>query len=96
MMHEPLADNVIRYSQFDTINVILTAFLVNKKNIRICPVCMVHLEVRVSGKQGDDYQYFCKDCKTYFIPKTLNNPQKKIWHDRIRYKRLRRIEKLAR
>ena len=56
---------------------------------RTCPVCLRSEDVRISGKKGTTTQYLCKFCQTYFIPSTVNNERKKIWHDKIFWKRIR-------
>jgi transposase-like protein len=58
-----------------------------------CPVCVSNDDVRIAGKKGNVHQYLCKNCDTYFIPHTVYNIRKKIWHDKIKWKRIRHLEK---
>lgn len=63
------------------------------KTIRTCPVCLRSEDVRISGRKGNTTQYLCKFCETYFIPSTVYNTHKKIWHDKIFWKRIRLLTK---
>ena len=60
---------------------------------KLCPVCLSKEDVRIAGKKGNIHQYLCKNCGTYFIPHTVHNEHKKIWHDKIKWKRIRHLEK---
>jgi len=69
----------------------ITSPFTNQKpsSLRKCPVCIRTDDVRISGKKANTTQYYCTFCKTYFIPSTVYNTHKKIWHDKIFWKRIR-------
>ena|SRR5215212_3556137 len=58
---------------------------------RKCPVCCLDDDVRISGKKGNQRQYYCKTCGFYFIPTTVHSEHRKIWHDKIKYARIRML-----
>lgn len=59
---------------------------------KICPTCHSLEYVRIAGKKENVQQYLCTFDNTYFFPHTVANVHKKIWHDKIKWKKLRMIE----
>jgi transposase-like protein len=69
---------------------------VEKQNLPECPICYLTCDVRISGSNKGEKQYYCKHCKFYYAMSAVNAIRKRIWHDKIDYGKKRILDSLTR